>query len=149
MVRVRVLIAIVAAGALPGCGGTSAQERAASKAKVDVCSATADVGRRLGALDALPASQLDPQQTVGEVTGIAVRLKQVRDAFADLDAARAAQLRTAEAAFQEDFGTVVSGLVGGTTLGAENIGKDLAPALNRLDRRWQATLGQATGAWCR
>lgn len=150
--RALITLALAAAAAIPGCG-ESAEEQAAARrerARETVCSTSAAVAGQVRRLEAQSAAQLDSGQVLSELASIGVRLKRIRGALGDLNAAEARELRAAEAAFREQqFGGVVSGVVGGRTLGAENLEADLVPELDRLDAVWRRTMGRATRDVCR
>lgn len=136
--------------AAPACGQSAedtARERQ-QRAEQAVCSASADVARRVARLDALPASRLDLDRAQAELVAIAGGLRTIRTAAGDLSVAQARQFRAAEASFQQQFGVVLQGLLMGRGVGATGIEADVESGLDDLRASHRATLAPVAGRWC-
>lgn len=133
-----VLAALLAALALPACGGKSKEDKAMS----DVCSARADIQTQVTKLRGLTISPSSIPAAQASVTAIGDDIAKIRSAQKDLSSQSKAQVQQANQAFETQVKQIASNVA--STRSLADAPAQLTAAGNQLAAAYKQTLAQLT-----
>ncbi|MBI5103458.1 MAG: hypothetical protein HZB46_00430 [Solirubrobacterales bacterium] len=134
--RLRIVVAALAAAlVLAGCG-ESDQEKAQSK----VCDARAEISKQVDALKALTPSTVTIDQVKQSVDAIGSSLKDIADAQGDLSDERRSQVQEANQAFSEQIKGIGSSLLQSTSVADART--QLQQAVTQLGESYNSSLAR-------
>jgi Tfp pilus assembly protein PilP len=132
MMRLTLVLGLVAALALAGCG-----ESAQDKAKKQVCSARDDIQKQVNELKSLTPATATTSGIKDNLTAIQDDLKKIANAQGDLNAERKKQVQQANDKFVSEFKSIAQNL--GTNLSAGDAKAKLQAAAQQLAATYQSS----------
>jgi hypothetical protein len=134
--RAAVTAMIVAALALAGCGGDSAEE----KAQAQVCDARADIATQVDSLQGLTPASVTADAVRKPVEAIGRDLRTIRDAQASLSDDRRSEIEAANQAFTAEVRGVAGTILRSTSV--QEAQTTLSAAVGQLAASYRESLGR-------
>jgi hypothetical protein len=132
--RAIVVVAMVAALALTGCG-----ESAQAKAKKQVCSARNDISKQITTLQGLTLSSSSAATAKASFEAIGKDVTQIKNAQAKLEPARKQQVEAATHTFVTQVNSIAANL--SSNVSPSNAPAQFKAALSQLGASYRQTLG--------